>query len=295
MSTFGSSLRHIFESNIPENSSSSSLFDSLPSFRHITSLKPPADHSFTEIFGELHFKDYSPSKIADEYSGGQQDEYRWENNEKVTEDGRNVYQGSYHRRSDSFSSLNSESLQLCTEGLGSESLGDVEDLKSDFPGPWQNHNRNYNYDNNNNHSNDNKNKNSCMKNNRMGEKMPVKGYSGYQYRKGKSNGKTFPPPISCIGKTGKPCVCFQSFRQDGRFVLKEMKIPTHERLHASREDGRLRLCFVQPTDQDDDDDDTGDIVDDEDNGGEDDGEVKEDVEERKVETEVRDHIERGNS
>ncbi|KAK9727013.1 hypothetical protein RND81_05G252100 [Saponaria officinalis] len=295
MSACGSSLRHIFDTTLPDksssSSSSSSLLDTLSSsFRHITSLKPPADHSFTEIFGELHFKDNnllsSSSKISE---GVQQDE-------NVKEDRRNVYQGSYHR-SDSFSSLNSESLQLCTEGLGSESLGDVEDLKSDFSsGPsWQNHNQNNKYNNNN---NINENNNKCEKNNnKMGEKMPVKGYSGYQYRKGKSNGKTFPPPISCIGKTGKPCVCFQSFRQDGRFVLKEMKIPTHERLHASREDGRLRLCFVQPSDQDDDDDDddTGEVVEDEDDGSEDEGAVEEDVDGRRAETEVRDDVERGHS
>ena len=75
--------------------------------------------------------------------------------------------------------------------------------------------------------------------------------------------KHFPPPISSIGKSGKPWVCLKSYREDGRFVLREMRIPSQELLHASREDGRLKLHFVHPDeditegkeDEDGDDDD----------------------------------------
>ncbi|KAE8735600.1 putative Beta-ureidopropionase [Hibiscus syriacus] len=59
----------------------------------------------------------------------------------------------------------------------------------------------------------------------------------------------FLPPISCIGKNGKPLVLFKSFRKDERFVLKQVRTPTQELLHAYREDGRLKLQFMQPNDE----------------------------------------------
>lgn len=55
----------------------------------------------------------------------------------------------------------------------------------------------------------------------------------------------YPPPISCIGRSGKLCVSFVSYRNNGRFVLKQVQIPTQDFLHAHREDGRLTLHFVQ--------------------------------------------------
>ncbi|WJX43984.1 hypothetical protein P8452_31019 [Trifolium repens] len=61
----------------------------------------------------------------------------------------------------------------------------------------------------------------------------------------------YPPPISCIGRSGKPCVSFQAYRNNGRFVLKQ--IPKYDFLHAHREDGRLTLHFVQHDVEDDDD------------------------------------------
>ncbi|CAA0824308.1 Protein of unknown function (DUF3049 [Striga hermonthica] len=60
------------------------------------------------------------------------------------------------------------------------------------------------------------------------------------------------------GKCGKPFVSFRSFRQDGRFILKEIRIP--ELLHVQRENGRLKLNFIQS--DDDDEEDRDDDVDD---------------------------------
>ena len=57
---------------------------------------------------------------------------------------------------------------------------------------------------------------------------------------------SFPPPIRSIGRGGKPCVCFRTFRADGRFVLTQVVIPGKELLQASREGGRLRLRFANP-------------------------------------------------
>lgn len=136
--------------------------------------------------------------------------------------------------------MNSESLQLCTEGLGFESSDDVEDLKSDDN--WQKRHED-------------------PKISKFTTKHSPENLCG-EFRRSRVSGGAFPPPISCIGKSGKPWVCFKSFRHDGRFVLKEVRIPTQEFLHACREDGRLKLQFVQPDDEileeDDEEDDDDD-------------------------------------
>lgn len=246
------SLRHIFESTIPENKSPS-LLDSLSSLNHIRTFKPPLDHhSFTEIFGELHFRENhsNPTGAAASSSSlsflqpptipgssipidsvSQIPNHDKQNQKSGDENtlfstNNDGYSLPYHRRSES---LNSDSLQLCTEGLGSESLGDVEDLKIEEQNTG----------------------------NRMEEKtVHVRRQSSDSYlRKKRSNGKTmFPPPISYIGQAGKPSVSFQSYRKNGRFVLKEVRIPTQECLRACREDGRLRLSIVQPNNDDEDED-----------------------------------------
>ncbi|XP_057465790.1 protein FAF-like, chloroplastic [Actinidia eriantha] len=123
-----------------------------------------------------------------------------------------------HKASDSFSSMNSESLQLCTEGLGFESSDEVEDLKTELASDWQ-----------------------CQEERRSVRKKTL-------VRSTRST-RTFPPPISSIGKSGKPWVCFKSYRDNDRFVLEEIRMPTQEFLHASREDGRLTLRFCQSDDE----------------------------------------------
>lgn len=264
------SLRHIFDNPITENNSSSSsssasLIDSLTSWKQIKPLNPPLDHSLTEIFGELHFKEnhhptpaptssfFTPplssssssslfSSLLVPHSPDNVKGYKNENSGGIKgsiSDNNDGYLKPYHRKSDSFSFLNSDSLQLCTEGLGSESLGDVEDLKSD----------NINYKSSSNNMGEEK------------ERVHVRRNAGdtYSYcRSKRAYGKAmFPPPISYLGQSGKPAVSFQSYREDGRFVLKEVRIPTQECLQASREDGRLRLSFVQSNDDDEDDENGG--------------------------------------
>ncbi|XP_052193352.1 protein FANTASTIC FOUR 3-like [Diospyros lotus] len=177
------SFQTIFEKPLPENPT---LLQSLSSWKQIKSTKPIPDSSFTELFGELHFREYPESQSS---SGN------------------------------SFSSMNSESLQLCTEGLGSESSDDVENLKTD----WQSQEQ----------------RTSITKPENLSTEL----------RRTRTGGAEFPPPISCIGKSGKPWVCFKSYRQDGRFLLKEIRIPTQDCLQARREDGRLKLQFLQPEDE----------------------------------------------
>lgn len=74
----------------------------------------------------------------------------------------------------------------------------------------------------------------------------------------------FPPPISSIGSSGKPWVLYKSYKENGRFILKEIKVPTQEFMHARRENGCLKLTFIQSEsddeffadDEDDEDDDS---------------------------------------
>lgn len=191
------SLEHIFEKPLSEPPT---FLESLSPWKHIKSMKQPFDDSsFTEIFGELHFKEnhvHSDPKMG----------FSKNNN-----------------FSSSYSSKNSESLSLCTEGLGFESFDDVEDSS--------------------NHEGCNK-----ELEHQEGQKSHVaRNLETENHRnESKISSRTgeFPPPISCIGRSGKPWVCFKSFREDGRFILKEIRIPTQEFLHACRENGRLKLHFV---------------------------------------------------
>lgn len=176
-------LKHIFDNvPLPENPT---LLESLSPWNQLKKVKSLDHHhhqpSFTEIFGELHFKEPS-------------------------------YDGGCHKRSESFST---ESLQMCTEGLGVESsAGMVEDFEE-------------------------KDGDSSRKN------IPTE----LIRRTRVSGGGGFPPPISCIGKGGKPWVSFKPYRKDGRFMLKEVRIPTQDVLEACREDGRLKLHFVHQDDE----------------------------------------------
>lgn len=63
--------------------------------------------------------------------------------------------------------------------------------------------------------------------------------------RGEASKAAFPPPISSIGRSGKPGVCFKSCREDGRFILKQVSVPTQEFLHACRQHGRLQLHLAE--------------------------------------------------
>ncbi|GAB2285555.1 hypothetical protein Dimus_020002 [Dionaea muscipula] len=77
----------------------------------------------------------------------------------------------------------------------------------------------------------------------------IQSASAGQYRRAKKSCKReFLPPISSIGRSGKRWVRFESYRQDGRLVLRQVRVPAQGSLYACREDGRLRICLVQPDD-----------------------------------------------
>ncbi|KAK6926555.1 Fantastic Four domain [Dillenia turbinata] len=275
------SLKHIFDNPLPEKPS---LIESLSAWNQINPSKSVGQSSFTEIFGELHFQESPhssstssslspspflpssstfslPSSSLSSSSSSLTESNLQESIEKLHHENKSnnehsedneiekspssmnsftkrSYMGSSHRSSDSFSSMNSDSLQLCTEGLGFESSDDVEEFSSDVTSDRL----------------DQEEKMSCIR--------PSSSQSLGVFKRVRTTSGVFPPPISCIGRTGKPWVCFRSYRQDGRFVLKEIRIPTQEFLHACRENGRLKLQFVQPGDETLEEEEEGEELDD---------------------------------
>lgn len=123
----------------------------------------------------------------------------------------------HHHRSISLSSANSESL---SEALGFESFDDIEEFPDD---EWEQQQQ------------------QSFGTTTKHAKSEVSG----ETKRSRISGKEIPPPISSIGRR----VCFESYRYNGRLILKEVKIPAQELLHAYREDGRLKLQFIQFDDE----------------------------------------------
>ncbi|XP_015935876.1 uncharacterized protein LOC127744228 [Arachis duranensis] len=194
------SLQHIFENKLlPENPT---LIESLSWNQIKPVVVNPLEHqqhSFTEIFGELHFKETTLISSSSNYTKLNQ------NNSEDFGESRNN-KSRRHKSSDSFSSWSSES----------HAAAQVSEEYNDCYG----------------------------------------GGGGEHWRRSSrmssGGGNSYPPPISSIGRSGKPGVLFRSFRSNGRFVLEEIRVPSQEFLHASREDGRLKLHFIHPDDDDDD-------------------------------------------
>lgn len=224
------SLQHIFDTPSPD--SPSNLLQSFTPRKH---LQPLEVSSLTEFFGELHFKENTdhlspfPHSTPSSPFSVDSNSYSEEKNERNYTP---TTQRKHYKNSDSFSSMNSESLSTCTEGLGFESCDNKEDFIN----------------------------NSGWKLRKA--RSSITRHFSNEYLSGKRSritGEELPPPISCIGRTGKPCVCFKSYRQNGRFILKEVKNPIQEFLHAHRQDGRLKLQYIQSDDEiiEEDDEKTG--------------------------------------
>ncbi|KAI3902647.1 hypothetical protein MKW92_050243 [Papaver armeniacum] len=275
-----SSFQEIFEKPLPENPT---LIESLASSWKKIKAKQQAELcSYTEIFGELHFKenlDSSSSSSSDHLPSAPMDVIALPENEKVTDQSNNKYifenifenkkesslsslfgmpktqySSSANTSNSGFSSKKPESLKLCTEGLGFESSDEVENSKSQSVDDWQGHgNEVVSVETDS--SSDNLSEMGTTKypsSGNLREGHIIKNSSSENLsdiRRTRSLGRNFPPPISCIGRNGKPWVCLKSFRYSGRFVLKEIKIHTKEVLHACREDGRLTLHLVVPNDE----------------------------------------------
>ncbi|KAL8057845.1 hypothetical protein ABFX02_04G209800 [Erythranthe guttata] len=207
------SFDHLFDKPLSE---SPTFLESLSPWKHIKKSIDNTPPSFTELFGELHFKDShaddnnhnnnSPTKISKISNGSKS----LPSSIKKTKD---------FRHSESFSSMNSESLSMCTEGLGFESFDEADGLCNDEAGRRNQVRRRMSI---------------------LGIKIDENNYHRYSIIKGET-----PPPLSCIGRSaGKPWLCFISYREGGRLIMKEVRIPTQEFLHACRENGRLKMQFI---------------------------------------------------
>ncbi|CAN6238318.1 unnamed protein product [Urochloa humidicola] len=123
----------------------------------------------------------------------------------------------------------SRHLGICTEGLGSESSGDIDlsDLSDDAVG----------------------NNDGDAQVARQALMMPLpckRQHRDGDDEQGRAKPKPFPPPISVIGAGGKPWLYLRHHREGGRLVLREVRIPTRELLQARREGGRFTLQFAHP-------------------------------------------------
>ncbi|CAO2143308.1 unnamed protein product [Urochloa humidicola] len=242
-------LRRLFEKPLPENLT---LLEALSACHHRNvhpSNNPIDPSSFTEIFGELHFQEkqqqperaFLPPAPAPAPLASWLDIATAAEAEKSKDDSSldallrpkpAATAAATVKRSASFclKKKSSASLLLCTEGLGSESTVDSDDMFKDGDAE--------------------------------AEAAAIKGAGAETdggdvdaaaaaaaavaaaMEDGRRQVKEFPPPIRSIGRGGKPYVCFRSFREDGRFVLLEVVIPGKELLQATREGGRLRLQFA---------------------------------------------------
>nr|CAB3459415.1 unnamed protein product [Digitaria exilis] len=244
-----SGLRRLFEKPLPENPT---LLEALSAcHRNIHPNNKPIDpSSFTEIFGELHFQEkQSPERAMPMSSQPPARTASWldiaAEAEKISLSKDDSSLDALLRpkpaatmatvkRSASFCMKKSSpaSLQLCTEGLGSESTVDADDMLKDgdaeaeAAGALGGSSKEADTE-------------------RISDVKDVAGAGAVGEGKAEKPPPSFPPPIRSIGRGGgKPRVCFRSFREDGRFVLLEVVIPGKDVLQATREGGRLRLQFA---------------------------------------------------
>jgi len=233
-----SGLRRLFEKPLPENPT---LLEALSAWnRHTHPNKPIDPSSFTEIFGELHFQEKQPERAPAPPAPAPAS---WLDIAAAAEAEKSKDDSSLDallrpkpaastvatvKRSASFClKKSSASLLLCTEGLGSESTVDADDMFKDGDAEAEA---------------------AALEGTGTGGGDGDAATGDAEAMKGEEveerQPKTFPPPIRSIGRGGKPYVCFRSFREDGRFVLLEVVIPGKELLQATREGGRLRLQFA---------------------------------------------------
>ncbi|CAN6339696.1 unnamed protein product [Urochloa humidicola] len=244
-------LRRLFEKPLPENPT---LLEALSAcHRNVHPNNKPIDpSSFTEIFGELHFQEKPPSperavpmlppppppprpppRTASWLDIAAEAEMSNLSKDDSSLDGLlRPKPPSTVKRSASFcmKKSSSASLLLCTEGLGSESTVDADDMlkDGDAEAAVGGHGKEADTE-----------KSSDVKD-------AVSACAVEGVKEERRQPKAFPPPIRSIGRGGgKPRVCFRSFREDGRFVLLEVVIPGKELLQATREGGRLRLQFAK--------------------------------------------------
>ncbi|KAE8801390.1 protein FANTASTIC FOUR 3-like [Hordeum vulgare] len=244
-------LRRLFEKPLPENPTLLEVLSACTNHAHHKKQLPAVDPaSFTEIFGELHFHEKPDGAAArpvlprvplpdarataaswldaaDQQSEKSKDDSSLDALLRPKPAGAAASPGGVRRSASFCLKKSSASLLLCTEGLGSESTVDSDDMVRD----------------------DGADAAAALRGREREEATLRDAAAAAEPGLGESP-PSFPPPIRSIGRGGKPCVCFRTFRAEGRFVLTQVVIPGKELLHASREGGRLRLRFANPASAD---------------------------------------------
>lgn len=141
------------------------------------------------------------------------------------------------------SKLSERSLQLCTEGLGSESGSDCSyDLFSD-----SHSSESESDDDNISVFQENEQNGADMDNLKFSESVCRSEICESEVLSGAKNIRTprsFPPPLPSLSSCSGPRVSMKSCRQDGRFMLKAVEVTSHKYLQANRQGGRLQLHFM---------------------------------------------------
>ncbi|RWW65495.1 hypothetical protein BHE74_00027190 [Ensete ventricosum] len=151
--------------------------------------------------------------------------------------------------------LSQESLEICTENLGSETGSEyfssfMDDL--DYRGPL------HGFDD----EKEEEKKDSEEKHLVVPEDgAEVSGVRRYQAKELKSVDyhrstgrrsplKSFPPPLPSISRRNGPCLHMRPHRRDGRLVVEAVLVPSQNYLHVQRVGGRLLLSFIDATSED---------------------------------------------
>nr|CAB3490937.1 unnamed protein product [Digitaria exilis] len=243
-------LRRLFEKPLPENPTLLEALSACHRNIHHNNKQPIDPSSFTEIFGELHFQEKqqqqperaaavlphpeptplssspAPASWLDIANAAEAEKSKDDSSLDALLKPKPGSTPATVKRSASFCLKKSStaSLLLCTEGLGSESTVDADDMFKD----------------------DGDSETAALKGTAANDTdvEAAAAVAEEEEKEMRQQPKEFPPPIRSIGRGGKPYVCFRSFREGGRFVLLEVVIPGKELLQATREGGRLRLQFA---------------------------------------------------
>ncbi|RRT41160.1 hypothetical protein B296_00058015 [Ensete ventricosum] len=141
------------------------------------------------------------------------------------------------RRSSSLLSQNS--LEICTESLGSETGSDgfssfVDDLDFHHPSNlYYGEEKDAPYE-----------KHAAAAGGSARELASVSHHCSVGRR---SPSRSFPPPLPSISQRNVPCLHMRPHRLDGRLVMEAVAVPSKNYLHAQRVDGRLVLSFTDTT------------------------------------------------
>ncbi|KAH6814728.1 hypothetical protein C2S51_023746 [Perilla frutescens var. frutescens] len=204
-------------------------------WKHIEPMKSVDDH-FTKIFAQLYLKENldqdqssspSPSLFTLSPSSSLSSDFSPKNAASSDEEKK------LHRRSGSASSFSSERSSICNNDDD-----DIINVEDSIKNESINDSSCQHQEENHNHHDHARTEYHCLK-----KSSSCKRRSN-NYNNINNNYGGFPPPISCIGRSGKPWVSFQTIRTNGRFILTEVRIPTQEFMHACRENGRLKLHFI---------------------------------------------------